>query len=63
MEGSSFIECGEDQAAGKARQVVGDIGEREGILLCDGVELPVVNGPADLLAILLGNGDKRERPQ
>ena len=61
MEGSGSIESGEDAATGKARQVVGDIGEREGILLCDSIELPVVGGPADLLPILLGNGDKRKR--
>ena len=63
MEGSSSVESRKDAATSKARQVVGNVGEREGILLCDGVEPSVVDGPTDLFAVLLGNRDKRKRPQ
>ena len=63
VEGSGSIKGGKDTAAGKAGQVVGDIRKREGILLGDGVKFPIVNGPANLLAVLLGNRDKRKRPR
>ena len=63
MEGASSIKSGENAATSKARQIVGDVGKREGIFLRDGVESPVVDGPADLSAVLFWNGDERERPR
>ena len=62
MESPQLHQERKNAATGKAGQIVGDVGKREGILLCDGVESPVVDGPADLLAVLFGNVDERERP-
>ena len=50
VEGPSSIKSREDVATRKVGQIFGDVGKREVILLRDGVESPVVNGPADLLA-------------
>ena len=55
VECSGSVKRREDPATGEAGQVIGDIREREGILLGDGVELAVIDRPANLLAVLLGN--------
>ena len=63
MKGPGPVKCRENPAAGEAGQVVSDVREWEGVLLGDGVEFAVVDGPANLLAVLLGNRDQWERPR
>ena len=43
MESPGSIKSGEDVATRKAGQIAGDVGKREGILLCDGIESLVVD--------------------
>ena len=63
MEGPIPIKGGEDVAPRKVGQIVGDVGKREGILLRDSIELPVVDGPTNFPAVLLWNRDEGEGPQ
>ena len=63
VKGFGPIKGREDPAAGDAGEVVRYVGQWEGVLLGDGVELAVVNSPANLLAVLLGNRDQREGPR
>ena len=62
MEGPSPIKGGGDVAPGKVGQIVGDVGNREGILLRDSIELLVVDGPTNFPAVLLWNRDEGKGP-
>ena len=57
MEGSGAVEGREDAAASQTGQVVGDVGEWEGVLLRDRVQMAIVYCPSDLAGRLLQNRD------
>ena len=63
MEGPSSIKGGEDAAPCKGRQIVGDVGKREGVLLSDSIEPPVIDSPTNFPAVHLWNWDKGEGPR
>ena len=62
MKGSRAVEGREDLAAGQSGQVVRDVQQGECVLLRDGVQLPVIHSPTYLLAALLRDLNKGERP-
>ena len=60
---TSPIEGREDLTTCQSREVVGDIWEWVGVLLGDGVELPVVDCPSEFIAVLLRHRHKWEGPR
>ena len=63
VESSGPVKGRENPAAGETGEVVRDVREWEGVLLGDSVDFAVIDSPANLLAVLLGNRDQWEGPR